>query len=79
MRSRTAVVGIVLCWLASLDWCWQYWNAGWPVGTFFVTGGIGIGLVLWAAYRIEDMAPIEISLTALIPPLILLALNGFRI
>jgi hypothetical protein len=79
VTSKTAIVGIVLVWLASLIWCVEYWTNGWPGPFVPLFAILGVALVLWAAYRIEDLSPIEIAATALIPPLILLALRGFRI
>ena len=79
MTSRTAVAGVILVWLASLVFCIEYWTFGMPSGVVFLFGIPGVALILWAAYKIEDVSPIEIGLTALIPPLILLAPRGFKI
>ncbi|MBA3484807.1 MAG: hypothetical protein H0T51_23650 [Pirellulales bacterium] len=79
MTSRPAIAGIILVWLASIVFCIEYWSNGMPSGFVFLFGIPGVALILWAAYKLEHTSPIEIGLTALVPPLILLAMRGFRI
>lgn len=79
MLPPSAITGIILFWLGSAAWCYEYLNRMWPSGACILLPLIGAPFVLYATYRYEDGRPIFFSLAAIIPPLIALASQGFVI
>ena len=79
MKSAGAIIGNLLIWAGSLEWCYEVWNNMWPSGIPIVLPIIGVPLVLIAAYRRNTAAPVWLGLAALIPPFIVLASRSFRI
>jgi hypothetical protein len=79
MFSPPAVIGVVLVWLGSASFCYEYLNSMWPSGMFITLPALGAPFILYATYRREDGRPILAAMAAIIPPLIALASRGFVI
>ncbi len=79
MKTVSGILGLLLIWAGSLEWCREVWYEMWPSGAPILLPLIGGVLVLSTSYYKSDGRLIVFSLAALIPPFIILAMRGFRI
>jgi hypothetical protein len=79
MKSASGIIGVILTWLASWDWCYWAWINGGPPVFFIPLSVVGGVLVIVAAVRTASKKPVAAALAALIPPFVILAMRGFRI
>jgi hypothetical protein len=73
------IAGTILVWLGALIWCVELLMGAWPSGLYFLLIPIGLILTIATTIRRSDWRPLALTLAAAIPPVIALAIRGFRI
>ncbi len=78
-RKPLPLLGTILVWVGALIWCFELLMGAWPSGLYFLLIPIGLVLTIAATIRRSDWRPFALTLAAVIPPVIALAIRGLKI